>query len=65
LGIKLYDSKIGGFRTEKCSCGIRWKICSIAFVISITDALKACAALPRLTQFTTVFHLPGSSRTLL
>jgi hypothetical protein len=34
--------------------------CSIAFVTSITDALEPCAALPSLTQFATVFHLPAS-----
>jgi hypothetical protein len=27
---------------------------------SITDALEPCAALPSLTQFATVFHLPAS-----
>jgi hypothetical protein len=36
------------------------KICSIAVVTSITDALEPCAALPLLTQFATVFHLPAS-----
>jgi hypothetical protein len=36
------------------------KICSIAFVVSIIDELEPCAALPSLTQFATVFHLPTS-----
>jgi hypothetical protein len=40
--------------------GAYGKICSIAFVTSTTDALKPCAALPSLTQFATVFHLPAS-----
>jgi hypothetical protein len=30
-------------------------------VTSATDALEPCAALPSLTQFVTVFHLPASS----
>jgi hypothetical protein len=41
--------------------GAYGKICSIAFVISIIDALETCAALPSLIQFATVFHLPASS----
>jgi hypothetical protein len=36
------------------------KICSIAFVTSTTDALEPYAALPSLTQFASVFHLPAS-----
>jgi hypothetical protein len=36
------------------------KICSIAFVTSTTDALETCDALPLLTQFAAVFHLPAS-----
>jgi hypothetical protein len=37
------------------------EICSVAFVTFTTDALEPCAALPSLTQFATVFHLPASS----
>jgi hypothetical protein len=33
----------------------------INFVTSTTDALESCSALPSLTQFATVFHLPASS----
>jgi hypothetical protein len=40
--------------------GAYGKICSIAFVTSITDALELCAALLSLTKFATVFHLPAS-----
>jgi hypothetical protein len=40
--------------------GAYGKIFSIAFVISISDALEPCAALPSLTHFATVFHLPAS-----
>jgi hypothetical protein len=40
--------------------GAYGKICSNAFFTSITVALKACAALPSLTQFATVFHLLAS-----
>jgi hypothetical protein len=40
--------------------GVYGNICSIAFVITITDALEPSAALPSLTQFATVFHLPAS-----
>jgi hypothetical protein len=40
--------------------GAYWEICSIAFVISITDALEPCAALLSLTQLNTVVHLPAS-----
>jgi hypothetical protein len=43
------------------ACG---RICSIAFVISIIDALETCAALPSLIRFATVFHLPASSSAL-
>jgi hypothetical protein len=39
--------------------GAYGKICSIAFVNSITSAHEPCAALPSLTQFDTVFHLPA------
>jgi hypothetical protein len=38
-------------------------MCSIAFVISITDALEPCAALPLLTLFSTVFDLQASLNT--
>jgi hypothetical protein len=41
------------------------KISSIAFVFSIIEIFKAFAALPSLTQFATVFHLPASSSALL
>jgi hypothetical protein len=34
---------------------------SIAFVTFTTDVLEPFAALPSLTQFSTVFHLPASS----
>jgi hypothetical protein len=40
--------------------GAYGRICLIAFVPSITDALEPCAALPSLTQFATVFQLPAS-----
>jgi hypothetical protein len=40
--------------------GAYGKICSIAFVTSITDALEPYAALLTHTQFATVFHLPAS-----
>jgi hypothetical protein len=33
---------------------------STSFVTSTTDALEPCAALPSLTKFATVFHLPAS-----
>jgi hypothetical protein len=41
--------------------GAYGKICSIAFVTFITDALEPHAALPSLTQFATVFHLLASA----
>jgi hypothetical protein len=40
--------------------GAYGKICSIAFVTSITDALEPCAALPSLKKIATVFHVPAS-----
>jgi hypothetical protein len=40
--------------------GAYGKICSIAFVISITDALEPCTASPSLKQLATEFHLPTS-----
>jgi hypothetical protein len=40
--------------------GAYGKICSIAFVNSITDVLELCAALPSLMQFATVLYLPAS-----
>jgi hypothetical protein len=40
--------------------GACWKIFSVAFIISIIDALKARAALPSLTRFATIFHPPAS-----
>jgi hypothetical protein len=43
--------------------GAYGKICLIAFVTSITDVLDPCAALPPLTQLSTIFHLPASLNT--
>jgi hypothetical protein len=40
--------------------GAYGKICLFAFVISIANALELFAALPSLTQFVTVSHLPAS-----
>jgi hypothetical protein len=40
--------------------GAYGKIFSIAFATSTIDVIEPCAALPLLTQFATVFHLPAS-----
>jgi hypothetical protein len=52
---------VGVFCFTAAKFGAYGTICSIAFVTSITDALEPCAALPSLTKFSTIFHLPASS----
>jgi hypothetical protein len=51
------------FTLRQRNFGTYGKTFSTAFVTSTTDVLEPCAALPSLTQFATVFHLPASLNT--